>query len=86
VGRWRLAGRVLLFETGATANAPLGLFQPLLERFDSPVQMPELSRSRVVSADASGLTLDLGGVEWRLDRVGPDAAGLSVTAESGPNR
>jgi hypothetical protein len=73
VGRWRLSGRVLLFETGAKAAAPVGVFQPLFERFDSPLQTQEMSRSRVVSADPSGLTLDLDGVEWRLQRVGPDA-------------
>jgi hypothetical protein len=73
MGRWRLAGRVFLFETGATAAAPVGVFQPLIERFYAPMQMPESSRARVVSADASGLILDLGGIEWQLQRVGPDA-------------
>jgi hypothetical protein len=62
---------VLLFETGATAAAPVGVFQSLFERFDAPLQTQEMSRSRVVSADSSGLTLDLGGMEWRLQRVGP---------------
>jgi hypothetical protein len=63
---------MFMFETGATAAAPVGMFQPLFERFESPILMPELARLRLVSADPGGLTFDLGGGEWRLMRVVSD--------------
>lgn len=75
VGRWRLAGRVLSLETGESALAPVGVAQHLFERFEPPTDTRGrgLLRSRVVSADAGGLTLDLGDREWRLERAVPDA-------------
>jgi hypothetical protein len=66
--RWRLSGRVLILESGSAAAAPVDFLQSLFERYDTPIMMPEVCKVRVVSADRSGLILDLGGVRWVLRR------------------
>jgi hypothetical protein len=69
-GRWRLSGRVLVLEDGDAAAAPIGLLQPLTERFKRPSFLRDWSRSWVTSADESGLVLDLGdGITWTLTRT-----------------
>ncbi len=68
-GRWRLSGRVLVFDERAGAAAPVGLLQRIAERYQDPVLMSGVYNHRVVSADAAGLVLDLGGVLLELKRV-----------------
>jgi hypothetical protein len=68
-GRWRLSGRVFVLENGTAATAPAGLVDSFIEQFESPSVANERSRFRLVSADESGLMLDLGsGVTWVLSR------------------
>jgi hypothetical protein len=68
-GRWRLAGRMLILEFESAASVPVGVFQPLWERYDAPLETPEIMRWRLVSADSRGLVLDLGDVHWVARRV-----------------
>lgn len=59
-GRWRVAGRVLVLETGAAAAAPVGALDRFAERFREPLLGSEVTRLRVVSADADRVLLDYG--------------------------
>ena len=69
-GRWRLSGRVFVLEDGPAAAAPVGPLDAFLEQFEGPLLASGLSRFRVVSADESGLVLDLGGgLTWSLSRT-----------------
>jgi hypothetical protein len=71
-GWWRLSGRVLVVEVGATPPAPLGLVECVSEMFDQPVASPSVSKCRVISADDTQLVLDLGNGIASVLRRKPD--------------
>jgi hypothetical protein len=71
-GRWRLSGKVFILEDGAAATAPVGWLDSFNEQFEKPLLGGERSRFGLVSADETGLVLDLGGLNWTLKRTADD--------------
>jgi hypothetical protein len=72
-GRWRLSGKVFILEVGAAASAPIGWLDSFTEQFEKPLLGGERSRFGLVSADETGLVLDIGrGLTWTLNRTADD--------------